>query len=556
MRPRFHAGASAGIGALLAALLSAAPARATSVSEFPDNGSEQMARGGAWVARASDPLAAFYNPAGLAGQRTALTLQSHLTFQSTCFSRVKAATDTSDDPLLQGDGTFPKVCNDAEPNLAPQLGATFRITDRLGVGFVILGPSAAGNNTFPEFVDGPNGPTAPPNRFLLIRQRGLVLFPTISIGYEVIPGLRIGVGLTWGIATLRLATSSLSLNQDGLDPKNEVRGNLQVKDLFVPGATLGALYSPVPWLDVAGTYRVSDAIRARGDVGLATNYYDPKNARGDASNVRYGDSVFSDCGTGRDTAVCGDGGNATLKLPIPMEAKLGFRFHKPRAVGPQPVEPNASGDTKEHVVVVPRPRDPIADDQFDAELDLTWAHNSALDAVEIRFPSDANGDGTIPVSGVPTGAVPPNADVPKQYRDVLGVRLGGDYNLLADRLAVRAGGFFESKAQDNRYQSLDMAGTARVGFGLGLTFRQRLGANMALDLMAGYGHVFFMDSENRDPNAQGIQGLAGTPCNPPVSASGPNCPGGSQKYRANWPINLGTITNSVNMVNLGATLRF
>lgn len=555
MRPRFHAGASAGIGALLAALLSSVPAGATSVSEFPDNGSEQMARGGAWVARASDPLAAFYNPAGLAGQRTALTLQSHLTFQSTCFSRVKAASDTSDDPLVQGDGTFPKVCNDAEPNLAPQLGATFRITDRLGVGFVVLGPSAAGNNTFPEFVDGPNGPTAPPNRFLLIRQRGLVLFPTISIGYEVIPGLRIGVGVTWGIATLRLATSSLSLNQDGLDPKNEVRGNLQVKDLFVPGATFGALYSPVPWLDVAGTYRVSDAIRARGDVGLATNYYDPKNARGDASNVRYGDSVFSDCGTGRDTAVCGDGGNATLKLPIPMEAKLGFRFHKPRSVAPQP-EPNASGDTKEHVVVVPRPRDPIADDQFDAELDLTWAHNSALDAVEIRFPSDANGDGTIPVSGVPTGAVPPNADVPKQYRDVLGVRLGGDYNLLPDRLAVRAGGFFESKAQDNRYQSLDMAGTARVGFGLGLTFRQRLGANMALDLMAGYGHVFFMDSENRDPNAQGIQGLAGTPCNPPVSASGPNCPGGSQKYRANWPINLGTISNSVNMLNLGATLRF
>jgi hypothetical protein len=49
-------------------------AHATGITEFPDNGSEQSGRGGAWVARASDPLAAFYNPAGLAGQPTRLIL--------------------------------------------------------------------------------------------------------------------------------------------------------------------------------------------------------------------------------------------------------------------------------------------------------------------------------------------------------------------------------------------------------------------------------------------------------------------------------------------------
>ena len=44
-------------------LLMPASAHAENVTEFPDNGSEQMARGGAWVARASDPLATIFNPA-------------------------------------------------------------------------------------------------------------------------------------------------------------------------------------------------------------------------------------------------------------------------------------------------------------------------------------------------------------------------------------------------------------------------------------------------------------------------------------------------------------
>ena len=55
-------------------------------------------RGGAWVARASDPLASFYNPAGLAGQPTRLILQSNINFQSTCFTRLKAQNDITNDP--------------------------------------------------------------------------------------------------------------------------------------------------------------------------------------------------------------------------------------------------------------------------------------------------------------------------------------------------------------------------------------------------------------------------------------------------------------------------
>src|SRR5258706_15616334 len=85
----------------------ASNAGATAVTEFPDNGSEQMGRGGAWVARASDPLATFYNPAGLAGQETRLTVQANLNFANTCFTRVKANNDATLDTL--DDGTVIKA---------------------------------------------------------------------------------------------------------------------------------------------------------------------------------------------------------------------------------------------------------------------------------------------------------------------------------------------------------------------------------------------------------------------------------------------------------------
>src|SRR5881409_950192 len=80
-------------------LLIAPAARATNITEFPDNGSEQMGRGGAWVARASDPLAAFYNPAGLAGQDTRATIQANINIQKTCFTRLKSTNDATGDTV-------------------------------------------------------------------------------------------------------------------------------------------------------------------------------------------------------------------------------------------------------------------------------------------------------------------------------------------------------------------------------------------------------------------------------------------------------------------------
>jgi long-chain fatty acid transport protein len=557
MSPRRVASAS-----LACALLTPAAARASNVTELPDNGSEQMGRGGAWVARASDPLATFYNPAGLAGQPSRVTLQANLVFHDTCFARVKAAGDTTfgaSDPLLGPDGRYPRTCTEGGPSVAPQVGVTWRVNDRLGIGLLFVTPSAAGARTWPDFTSDAQGtPQASPNRYLLLRQSGVIAFPTLGVGYEVASSLRVGASVSWGFARLKLTSAVQAVNTDAANAANDVRANVQVKDDFVPGLTLGTLWSPLRELDVAGFFRWSDAVRARGDAGTAANWFTARNARGDASGVRHADTVFEDCGTGLPTAACGAGGNARVVLRVPMEAKIGARWHKPRVTLPRWYGGDVAGTYPRPSPSAARPRDPLHDDVFDLEADLTWANDSAIDAVEIRFPGDASGRGLLP-SAVQGGELPPNADQPRRFRDVVGVRIGGDVNVLPDRLALRAGAFFESSAANPTTQSLDVAAASRVGVALGATYRLRLARAEdapAVELSLGYGHVFVAEQNRSDPNASGLPALAGTSCNG-STPSGPNvCSDGSQRYRTRWPVNLGTITNAASLVNLGLAYRF
>ncbi len=531
-------------------------AAASNVTEVPDNGSEQMGRGGAWVARASDPLATTFNPAGLAGQPSRVTIQSNILFQHTCFTRVKAATDTSLDPLADpATGRFPRVCSDIEPAINPQIGATLRLGERVGIGALFVAPAAAGERTWPEFVgDATGAKRAAPQRYLLTRQAGIIAFPTIGAGFEVIPNLRLGLAFGWGFAKVKQSAATVALNSGGQTPDNDVRANLQVRDYFIPRISAGGLWSVTPNIDVAGWYQWTDSIRAVGDVGTATSYYTAANARGDDSRVGYGDTIFSDCGTARpqDEGKCGKGDNAKVKLAIPMEAKVGFRYHQARASLEEAQMQAPAGKTYR--------RDPLANDLFDVEVDLTWANNSAIDALEIRFPGDSTGGGRLPVSGI-NSEIPPNADQPRHYRDVFGIRLGGDYNVVPDKLALRAGAYIETAAGRDQFQHLDFAASQRIGFALGGTYRIRLGKDPmrtdAIEIMAGYGHTFFADQERTDPKASGIGALAGTPCAGDATVTGPNrCSDGTQRYRTSWPVNLGTITNALNVINVGAAYRF
>ncbi len=118
----------------------------------------------------------------------------------------------------------------------------------------------------------------------------------------------------------------------------------------------------------------------------------------------------------------------------------------------------------------------------------------------------------------------------------------------------------ETSALEPQYQNIDFVASSRFGLALGATYRLRFGEGAktsALELMLGYGHIFFAEESRTDPNASGTPGLAGTSCNKVAPIAGTQtCEDGSQRYRTKWPVNLGTITNSVNVINAGVAYRF
>ncbi len=154
--------------------------------------------------------------------------------------------------------------------------------------------------------------------------------------------------------------------------------------------------------------------------------------------------------------------------------------------------------------------------------------------------------------------------------------MGGDFNILADRLAIRAGGYYQTAAQPAEYQNLDFVGQWEAGLALGGTYRIHLGAERkaAIELSIGFGHTFIGTSSytTNDPQNTGVHALSGTQCNGSVNVGGsapyagwsqPNgpttnggCTDGAPPSRTEWPVNLGTITNSFNQINLGGTYRF
>lgn len=490
------------------ALLSyGARADASTGYEFPENGTEQLGRAGAWTARASGPLATYFNPAGLAGQKSAVQATLNLIWQENCFER---RTPSGDVAQAFRRTYAPKVCNTDSDNPYPnsQLALSWRVTDKLGLGFAVLGPSTRGRFSYPELAEGTrtqgqtviNEPVPAPQRYLMISDDLFVAWPQIGIGYEVLPDLRLGASFIWGVASLELSSYAAGMAQPatgGVDAfEQDVRADLKVKDWFVPGFTLGAMYSPSRYLDVGAWYHWSDDIKAKGDAVIKGPMY---TAAGKANT----DLTVNET----------DGAGVTA--PWPMEVRVGFRFHVPR-------ESAAASDV----------RDPLATDLFDIELDLSWTNNSHFDDLGVTFPS-----GTAIALDTIQVTMPEDASVPHRWKDSFGVRLASDVVVVPNTLSVRAGAFYESERQDPAYLHIDYLASATTGVALGATVR--LGD---FDLMAGYEHVFYMGLDNEGQGA--TRGIAGS--------STPGFP----EYRTELTVNGGSLDSSVDIASVGVSYAY
>lgn len=529
-----------GLGAALALLLCTGTATASTAIESPDNGVQQTGRGGAWFVRADDPLAAYFNPAAMAFQASGVHVGAALMFQSRCFTRLgpdgKAVSPGSSIPgpgavVPAGDKAIAPPADTCGtggglfPN--PNLAATFRITDRLAIGLAVVGPHTHGHNTWAEDLPYTNrfgvANTQPaPNRYMLIEADALLLFPTLSVAYAPSETLSFGAGFTWGIATASFINFAEAIRTDDrASPDNfanDIRATLKAKDMFVPGFVLSALWMPSKNLDLSAWFRWQDAFKTEAaDVTLEANYWTASGVKAEKNDV---------------TEHLGKG---TLKLNLPMEAKLGLRFHVDRkdvAARPSWVTNHPGRLT----------RDPLSQELFDVELNFTWANNSAIDQLYLSFQPGLN----VNLGSNVSAPLPTNANIPHYFKDVIGVRLGGDLNVIPNRLALRAGGFFETKGQNDEFLGLDFDNAEKGGVGGGATVR--LGP---VDISASFQHTFYGVLDNKGKGA--VHALSGDEASCAVLQNeGPN----PTCNRSEQAINGGKLAQSLNEIGVGATMRW
>lgn len=443
-------GAGAAFGAI--SLFTADPAAASSGIDSPESGVVQVGRGGAWLARADDPLAVYYNPAAMSFQASGVHLGLHTMIPKRCFTRQgPGGSSVSPGGGLSGPGATPS--NDKEvPPAATSAPNTSSSPTRKSPAFTastIAWPSAwaswprtrPGHAIWPESVpytnkfglseDKEGNPISQPapQRYMLTESDAKISSPRSPSATRPRTTSPSAPASSWAWPSSpspsspepcpRRAPSSATSDNFSSD----IRAKLTAKDLFVPGFVLSTLWAPSPNLNVAAWFKWMDAVKTtQGSIAFDSNVWEKNGSksaalRTEANNV------------------------ASLTFRLPMEAKLGVRYHKPRAGAAAPAWSTKPGR---------KVRDPMSQDLFDVELNFTWANNSTLDNLDLNFPrANDFGLSTVKVNlGSGTFAnVPINADVAHRWRDVIGVRLGGDFVAIPNRLSLRAGGFFERRAR-------------------------------------------------------------------------------------------------------------
>jgi hypothetical protein len=546
-----------GLGASVAVLGTGWSAHASNPLEYPDNGSASFSRGGAWLAVGNEPIATHYNPAALATQASAMSVEQQLNFPHTCFDRRgpgNAATgpSSSSAPIF----FYRAVCSErgSFPNTIPSIAVAWRVSDRVGIGVAIVPPATYGTavNAFPVLARGYNSKSGEqvllpaPYRYQQLEQQTTILFPTIGVGYALGRHFRVGVGFVSGIGVLN--TSTVGVSQLG---PNDALGDhmaddslstIRAEDLFVPGVIVSAHFSPSPFLDLSLWGRWMDSVRSsHGDLDVtqtpfsANGGLNPSCAGSPGVN---GATTYGKCSGSQGVPNHFEGALTRFEYPIPPELRTGVRFHLPRS------RSKAMWDRGRIE------RDPLHDDTFDVEIDQSLTLNSLASTIVVRF-QESEGVGTLPTNpvGVP---VPPNADRPTGYKDSLGIRVGGQWNAVRDLLGLRGGGWLETRSQDPTLLTVAPVGATRFGLGGGLVVRYRF-----MDVSVGYQRHFSLGLDNggngrlRAPAADGNgQSFDLRNESPGVAAVD------RRQFRTVHAVNGGSVSFDAHVFTLGGVVRF
>lgn len=405
---------------MLAETFASSPARGGGF-ELPDNGTEAMGRGAAFVAKASDGTAIQHNPAGLARQRgTHVLVDGNLYLHSFEFQRSGSYGDDPNDPETPwGNVPFPLVKNVGGPSFLPFVAVTtdFGAFDRFTLAAGVFGPPTVGNRTFPAGVERKPSPA----RYDFVQARSLLLYPTASAGLRVTRWLDLGVSAHLLLARLDQTSVSYVDVGRGACKKAEYfpcdsRSSLETTAASF-GATIGAMARPSPHVAIGASFRTPINVTARGAITPQTPTV-MENSELDPSTV-------------------------TLATQLPWLLRVGGRY----------VGMDAEFEL------------------YDLELDVTyeaWGSSQAFGPIV-----------TVPDVGAYKDI---QAVVAHGYEDTVGLRAGGAYNIDVGGAVVslRGGAYFDSSATKPATTRLDfdtlakVAGTFGLGYGVG-AFRLDVG---------------------------------------------------------------------------------
>lgn len=542
------------IVAMLACLLGVAPTAFAGGYEIQQGGAKALGRGGAWYARSDDPIALLYNPANLAKlRRFQNDLDINWPLQRACFDRVGTYTDSAYYTNKAADSSFgdpnqpppngfqgvqePEVCNSAWALPVPQSGFAIPFGQKFTLGIGNFTPNAVsttqyGNNDGTVDIPGTSMRLPSPARFMLLKRRIVLFYPTIGFGYAPTPRFRFGAAFGWGLGWFRFtqyATATTLVNED---LASEIANRIQVRDMFVPRVTVSVAGEPIPHLTVSGTLMWTGDVKAKGNLQIVSGAFRAQGPYGqganNASSVKFN--------------------NVSFTAPQPLRVALGIRYGIPLPGYENPgTEPQPDSNIQ----------DPMDTELADIEVDFTYTRSSQVKNFLVDIPqcTPTTSDPTpCPINNVITANAPSTTSgevvLPHHWRDQYGVNIGGDVNIIPGSFAVRTGFSYESSAVDRPFTNVDFWPMQR--FGLHVGFTQRLGQ---LDFTFGYG--YFFQTPVSGPNRMQTGGLRTT-------TGQDSSPGAPTLANPNSVItndlktqpNIGTFRSRIQEIAIGMNTRF
>lgn len=429
-------------------------------SEYPDNNARVLGRAGAFAARADDPSAIQYNPAGLA------KLKGFNVLLSVNLLDVNQTFQPASDKVLGGRSTraFEPLEQEISLSAAPMLAVHFDFkalpTFDFAVG--VYGPSGTTHRKFAnqftirsvtrdangadqlDNVRGQQGNALAPNG-VLVESQMIQAYPTVAVAWSGVKDLRVGVSLQASIVD---ATISKAIG----GPVPGV-ATLEFTDAFTPTAILGVQYQATPWLEFGAMYRPSFDNVATGTHSLR-RFNECPNGPCPADTS---DEPIGPYGLGDEIPFTEEDGTPNQDLEFrfsnPDILRLGARYIDPR---------------------------------FDVEFNYIFQRQSVHASFEVDYqaPKATLDDLIVDV---------PDVNDRRNYEDTHGFRLGGDVIVMPETLSVRWGGSYETGSSPEAYTNLDFPGLDQWSVAVGLTWHTRL-----VDVDLGYSHVGLMERTVED----------------------------------------------------------